>query len=282
MDAQLTAALAPNFWQRVLDCAEQLTTQVGKRLLADFQPAQALLRQAEEKSDGSLVTRSDQWADQTLRAGIAETFPDHGLLSEEGTHTLPAGDWCWVIDPIDGTTNFARGIPIWAICLGLLYRGQPVFGYVYLPALNQAFHGFWQAPGQADSAFLNGQPITTRPDAPGGNQFFSLCARSIAVLKTPFPCKIRMLGATSYNFLIVAAGATLGGVEATPKVWDLVAVYPIVRAAGGSWVNLKGGEPFPLQPERDYGGVPYPTLVTARVELEELFQPLVAAGLGLA
>jgi myo-inositol-1(or 4)-monophosphatase len=113
-------------WTQIIEFAEKTTAQVGVQLLTEFGQAQAV-----EKADGSLVTRSDRWADETLRQAIQQAFPTHGVLSEEVEHIFPEQDWCWVIDPIDGTTNFARGIPLWGISLGLLYRGTPVFGHVY-------------------------------------------------------------------------------------------------------------------------------------------------------
>ncbi|HEY9805771.1 MAG TPA: inositol monophosphatase family protein, partial [Candidatus Obscuribacterales bacterium] len=146
-----------DFWTKILDFAEATTARVGQQLLADFGQAQAA-----EKADGSLVTQSDQWADQELREAIAAAFPEHGVLSEEVEHIFPDTEWCWIIDPVDGTTNFARGIPLWAISLGLLYRGTPVFGYVHLPTLGQSFHGFWYGDSGLSGptgAFLNRQPI---------------------------------------------------------------------------------------------------------------------------
>lgn len=262
-----------DFWTTVVDFAQTLTTRVGKQLLIDFGHAQAT-----EKTDGSLVTQSDQWADQEIRAAIAHTFPDHGVLTEEAEHQFPGTDWCWVIDPLDGTTNFARGIPIWAVSLGLHYRGTPIFGYVYVPPLEQAFHGFWYGESGLDGpigAFLNQQPISSSADELTKNHFFSLCARSVSVMQNPFPCKIRMLGSAAYNLLTVAMGATLGGVEATPKVWDLAGVWPIIQAAGASWVSLHPEPLFPLKPEADYSEQPFPTLVVARSELVAIFQPLV-------
>lgn len=266
--------MAPeNFWTSILNFAQTTTAQVGRQLLMDFGQVQAA-----EKADGSLVTRADEWADQALCRAIATQFPDHGVLSEEANQVFPGTEWCWVIDPIDGTTNFARGIPIWGISLGLLYQGTPVFGLVHLPPLAQTFHGFDVAPGHDTGAFLNQQPLRTRPDSPGPNQFFSLCARSTSVLAQPgFPCKARMLGAASYNLLTVAVGITLGAVEATPKIWDIAAVWPILRAAGGVWVPLEPETIFPLQAGINYRDRPYPTLVVSRAELVPVFQPWVAS-----
>jgi myo-inositol-1(or 4)-monophosphatase len=262
-----------DFWTSILNFAQMTTDRVGAQLLADFGQAQAI-----EKKDGSLVTQSDQWADQVIRDAIATTFPTHGVLSEEVEHIFPAQEWCWIIDPLDGTTNFARGIPIWGISLGLLYQGTPVFGYVHLPPLQQSFHGWWLGNSGLDGpqgAFLNQRPIHSSVDRLTKNHFFNLCARSISVLQNPFPCKIRMLGVATYNLLTVAAGATLGGVEATPKIWDIAAVWAITQAAGAVWTALDQQAIFPLQVGQDYSDRPFPTLVVSRPDLVPIFQPLV-------
>lgn len=264
-----------DFWDKVLDFARVTANKVGTQLLQDFGQVTA-----DEKADGSLVTRSDKWADLEIGRAIAATFPDFGILTEEGEHTFPDNEWCWIIDPLDGTTNFARGIPIWGISLGLLYRGTPVFGYVYLPTLNQAFHACYyegsDLPSPPVGAFLNQRPIHTSADALSNNHFFSLCTRSWRVLQQGgFPCKIRMLGVASYNLLTVANGATLGAVELTPKIWDIAAVWVIVQAAGCTWHSLNPQAMFPLTPGKDYGSFSFPTLLVSRPELLPTFQPFV-------
>jgi myo-inositol-1(or 4)-monophosphatase len=259
-------------WTTLLDFASTTTARVGSQLLKDFGQVQA-----DQKADGSLVTQADKWADQEISDEIISTFPSHGILSEEGEHIFPSTEWCWVIDPLDGTTNFTRGIPLWAISLGLLYQGTPVFGYVYIPPLAQTFHGFWSGSSGlkiADQALLNNCLIQTSADPVSTNHFFSLCTRSTSIIQPSFPCKIRMLGVASYNFLTVAAGATLGAVEATPKIWDIAAAWVIVQAAGGVWVSLKRSV-FPLSVGQNYGNLSYPTLVVSRSELLPLFEPFV-------
>jgi myo-inositol-1(or 4)-monophosphatase len=262
-----------DFWTEILHFCETTTQRIGNHLIHEFGQVAAV-----EKADGSLVTRADQWADAELRSAIRQAFPDHGVLSEEAEHLFPGQDWCWIIDPIDGTTNFTRGVPLWGISLGLLYKGTPVFGYIAVPPIAQSFHGFWLGDSGLTGptgAFCNQQPIHTRSDPPSGNQLFNICARSTAVLHRPFPCKIRMLGVASYNLLTVAAGITLGGVEATPKIWDIAAVWAIAQAAGGVWVPLQSQPIFPLQVGVDYGDRPYPTLVVSRSDLIPVFRPLV-------
>ena len=126
-----------NNWQNILTFIQELTKYVGDRLLADFEQT----RVAITKDDGSLVTKSDRWADAYIKAALEKEFPDFGVLTEESTQVLPNCEWAWVVDPLDGTTNFARGIPIWGISLGLLHHGTPIFGYVAFPPLHQRLYG---------------------------------------------------------------------------------------------------------------------------------------------
>ena len=257
-----------DFWTTILDFSQTTTTRVGKQLMHDFGKVQA-----SQKADGSLVTQSDKWADQEIRDAIASTFSGYGILSEESDKIFPDAEWCWVIDPLDGTTNFTRGIPIWSISLGLLYRGTPIFGYVHVPPLNQTFHGFsagFSGLQTPTGAFLNNHPIHTSKDDPSGNHFFNLCSRSTGIIQPGFPCKLRMLGVASYNFLTVATGAVLGGIEATPKVWDIAGAWVILQAAGGSWISLKN-EPFPLLPGLDYSHISFPTMVVSDPKVESGF-----------
>ncbi|MEL6489312.1 MAG: inositol monophosphatase family protein [Cyanobacteria bacterium J06634_6] len=261
-----------DYWEQVTTFAKTATDEVGTHLMSAFGTATA-----EQKADGSLVTKYDKWADQELRDRIAAAFPNHGVLTEEAEHIFPGTDWCWVIDPIDGTTNFARGVPLWGVSLGLLYQGTPVFGHVYIPPVAQHFHGFFPDQSGLDmpsGAFMNGEIICTGEDCPSGSRLFSLCARSLKVLENPFPCKIRMLGVATYNILTVASGVSLGAVEATPKIWDIAAVWAITQAAGASWTDLNGKSAFPLEKGKDYSSHPFPTLVT-RPDLVAKFEPLV-------
>ncbi|MEO1148145.1 MAG: inositol monophosphatase family protein [Cyanobacteria bacterium J06638_22] len=262
------------FWDTVLAFCHATTTTVGEKLLQEFGQVQAI-----EKADGSLVTRADQWADGALREAIAQAFPNHGVLSEETTHVFPDTDWCWIVDPIDGTTNFTRGVPLWGISLGLLYQGTPVFGYVAVPPVQMQFYGYWYGTSGLSGptgAFRNGEAIAPSTARPSSNHLFNLCARSISVLKQDgFPCKIRMLGIATYNLLTVASGIALGGVEATPKIWDIAAVWAIAQAAGATWHSLNPDPIFPLIPGKNYGQVAYPTLLLSQASLLPTFLPLV-------
>lgn len=268
-------------WQTILPFIQELTKQVGDRLLRDFEQA----RVAIAKDDGSLVTQSDRWADAYIKAALAKEFPDHGVLTEESDQTLGDREWSWVVDPLDGTTNFARGIPIWGISLGLLHHGTPVFGYVAIPPLRQNIYGWADENGAA--AFCNAQPIHLSEVIPDpnalGNYFFSACSRSLAKMgRSKFPFKLRMLGVASYNILTVAIGSTIGAVEATPKIWDIAAAWVILKAIGAIWVPLEASQNiFPLEFGKDYSSRNFPTLVISHHQLlpmaQKITEPLISS-----
>ena len=259
------------FWQEVYNFCTQITQTIGERLLQDFAKLEPT-----RKADGSLVTQADKWADYELRLAIKQCFPTHGVLTEETEHILPSNDWCWVIDPIDGTTNFTRGIPIWGISIGLLYQGVPVFGFVHFPQIQQTYHGYFYGntglTGPKGS-FLNNTSIYTSSDDPSFNHVVALCNRSLGVLKQGFPCKVRITGVTSYDIVSVACGATLGAIEASPKIWDIAGAYPILKGAGGELINLDSSTKFPLRKGLNYGNVSFPCLAVAQQNLISIFQP---------
>ncbi|MBR8830534.1 MAG: Fructose-1,6-bisphosphatase/inositol-1-monophosphatase [Chroococcopsis gigantea SAG 12.99] len=262
-----------DFWSQILDFCHSSTKAVGEKLIVLSGKITAT-----KKNDGTLVTEADRIADAQLRSLITSTFPNHGVLTEETTHIFPDKDWCWIIDPIDGTTNFSHGLPIWGISLGLVYRGTPVFGFVYIPNLSKSYYGYWSDRDDLNiptGAYCNGESIHTSDALPDKNNLFNLCARSTKILAKPFPCKIRMIGVASYNILLVADGAALGGVEATPKIWDIAGVWPIIQAAGGCFISLGEENLFPLTVGENYRDKSYPCLVVARSELVPIFKPLV-------
>jgi myo-inositol-1(or 4)-monophosphatase len=140
-----------------------------------------------------------------------------------------------------------------------------------MPPLRQNIYGWSDEHGSA--AFFNDQPIhlpevSPDPDALG-NYFFSACSRSLEKMgRSKFPFKLRMLGVASYNILTVAIGSTIGAVEATPKIWDITAVWVILKAIGAIWVPLEASQNiFPLEMGKDYSSRNFPTLVVSHAEL---------------
>jgi myo-inositol-1(or 4)-monophosphatase len=268
-----------NDYQTTLTFIQKLTQEVGDRLLSDFEEA----RVAISKDDGSLVTKSDRWADAYIKAALEKEFPEYGVLTEESNQTLGAQEYSWVVDPLDGTTNFARGIPIWGISIALLHQGTPIFGYVAMPPLRQNIYGWCDQNNS--QAFFNGiqlhlPEISPDPNALG-NYFFSSCSRSLEKMgRSQFPFKLRILGVASYNIVTVALGSTIGAIEATPKIWDIAAVWVILKAIGAIWIPLEktlelSPEIFPLQSGKDYSQRNFPTLVVSHSQLVDVIEMIV-------
>jgi myo-inositol-1(or 4)-monophosphatase len=223
------------------------------------------------KADGSLITACDRWSDATLVSGLNELFPQEGVLSEEGQQTVPHTPNYWVVDPLDGTTNFAAGIPYWAISLARFENGLPVLAILDVPPLRQRIvairhQGAWRNGKALQPPFLHAHPAGCA----------SLCSRSIGVLqKLPdqrFPGKIRLLGVASLNLVSVAMGQTVAALEATPKIWDLAAAWLVLTELHCPlrWLVLT--------PERIPGGTDlsqtdFPVLVADRPETLNSFMP---------
>ena len=262
-----------HFWFQVYNFCRQVTQDVSRKLVVDFGQLEA-----SQKEDGSLVTEADQWADREIRQAIKQCFPTHGVLTEETEHILPPNDWCWVIDPIDGTTNFTHGVSVWGISIGLLYKGTPVFGFIHFPPIEQTYHGYYYGDTGLtgpQGSFLNNRPISTSSANANSSQVFTVCTRSLRVINEQFPCKVRVTGVTSYDLSLIACGATIGTLERSPKIWDIAGGYPILKGAGGIFISLQEhNQLFPLIQGVNYGKVAFPCLAIAHENLHPQFYPL--------
>ena len=244
-----------------------LIDQVADRQRADFGRMSSSL-----KPDGSLITACDHWSDATLVRGLNELFPGDGVLSEEGSKAVPSTPAYWVVDPLDGTTNFAAGIPYWAISLARFEGGVPVLAVLDVPPLRQRIVAV-----RGRGAWRNGkalQPPSSRPAQPVGCA--SLCSRSIQVLQRlpqrRFPGKIRLLGVASLNLVSVAMGQTVAALEARPKIWDLAASWLVLSELGCSlrWLER---DPAHVSSGSDLSQADFPVLVADRPETLDLFLP---------
>ena len=216
---------------------------------------------ARRKADGTLVTRADEEIDSLISQCIGERFPDHGILSEEQiTCYDPAPRYTWVIDPIDGTTNYARGLPLWGISVALLEHGSPVVGVIDFPAMHERFSAV-----RHGSAMRNGKVIQTDSHAELDNtHLLTQCSRTQRRYRVDVPLKRRLLGSVTVHLTRVAAGSALAAIEATPKVWDLAAAALVLEEAGGVLSLISGDQPFPLDDAPlDYANKSLPTIAAA-------------------
>lgn len=246
----------------MLQFASDLARQTGQLLLGyyDHRGSQVSL-----KTDRTVVTEADLAADQLIAAALQAAYPDDLLISEEKGTSLPAGASgpTWVVDPLDGTTNFSLGLPVWGVSIARIENGWPQLGALYFPLLDELY-----AAQLGLGATLNGEPIQVKPPMPDQpTAFFACCGRTHRRYVVKVPYKPRILGSAAYSFCAVARGAAVLGFETTPKLWDLAAAWLLLQEAGGAVEIYAGSPPFPLLAGQEFAQIPYPTLFAATPEL---------------
>ncbi|MCB9160023.1 MAG: inositol monophosphatase [Caldilineaceae bacterium] len=255
--ARIAAALSPDELNAYREFALATAREAGDLAAASFGHATA-----ERKADGSLVTQVDKACDRLIARRIHAAYPSHAVLSEEqDTSYDPANTFTWVVDPIDGTTNYARGLPIWGVSIALMFEGMPVVGAVVFPLLHEEFSAAHKLGATAGTATIHASTV----EIPDDESFVMTCTRTPKQHHLKTPLKARILGAAAYHLAKVADGTGLASVEATPKIWDLAAVDVIVREAGAILELQDGGAAvFPIPPERlDYGHHDMPIVAAA-------------------
>ena len=248
-----------------LSFAQGLAAEAGGLITGYFRRTSA-----RRKSDGTLVTDADERANDLIVNAIQTAWPGHAILSEEGDTTYdPTVEYTWVIDPLDGTTNFARGFPIWGVSIALLQTGAPVVAVVDFPLLREVYRA--TAGG---GAFCNDEALETDQAAGIDNQhIFTQCTRTRRRLRIQSPLKARMLGSAAYHLLAMARGSSLVAVESTPKVWDLAGAVLVAQEAGGVVEGLDGSALFPLPAQAmDYAAISRPTLAAANRQVWDEFR----------
>lgn len=198
------------------------------------------------KADGSLVTAADLAADRLIAERLAAACPGDAILSEESA-TRFAGGRTWVVDPLDGTSNFAAGLPIWGVTLALVEGGVPTVGVSLFPRLGLDVTAI--AGGGAWSGARRLHRPTADPAAARGlgpDDLVAQCSRTAAGRSLDIPSTRRSLGSTAYHLAMVATGACRASVTAAAGIWDVAAGWLLVTEAGGTISDLAGASPWPL------------------------------------
>jgi len=246
-----------------LEFAVDLSRRTGSLLLEYFSP-EGLTPTL--KADKTVVTEADLAADRLISSAISQHFPQEAIISEELQPELSAhSPAVWVVDPLDGTSNFSLGLPIWGISIARVVGGIPNIAVVNFPAIGE----FYTAElGQG--ARLNDNSIRVKPPIPGQpTSFFSCCARTFRRYEVNLRYKCRVLGSAAYTWCAVARGTAVIGFEATPKIWDLAGGWLVVQEAGGAIAAYDEVQAFPLVVGWDYRQRNFPTLMAASPELLE-------------
>jgi len=230
----------------ILQMVESIARQAGAVLMTGY----GNVRHIRQKGVIDLVTEFDKRSEEVILSFIQREFPDHAVLAEESGHNNTISEYQWVIDPLDGTTNYTHGIPIFSVSIGLLKNNVPLVGVVYDPFRNEMF-----SAELGRGATLNNQPIHVSSRMDLGQ----------AVISTGFPYDVRTnprnnlaqfvqfqlrtqavrhLGSAALDCTWTAMGRLDGYWEFGVKPWDIGAGALIALEAGGRVTFVNGDDNF--------------------------------------
>ncbi len=226
-------------YSKELECALKIVRASEKVTLKYFR---SRLR-VDYKSDRSPVTIADKKCEKFLIGELSRKFPHHGFYGEEFGESAVGKEFRWIIDPIDGTRNFTRGIPFWGTLCGLEHEGEMVAGIMFLPALKSIYYA-----SKHHGAFKNGKRIrvsTIRTLEKAGIVFGGLSyfvgthyeRRFLDIVKSSY--HDRGFG-DCFGYTFVAEGSAEAMVDPIVKPWDVAAIKPIIEEAGGVFTDFEG------------------------------------------
>ncbi len=201
----------------------------------------------EIKGDLTPVTAADRGAEELLRRMIQARFPAHGILGEEFGPERTDAEFVWVLDPVDGTKSFVTGVPLFGTLIALLHHGQPVLGCIHQPILRQLMIG------DGVTTTLNGATVRCRPTRTLAESTLLTCdwvnpsvhqngpafdglSRAVKLARTWGDC---------YGYLLLASGWADVVVDPIMNPWDIAALVPVVRGAGGIITDWQGSAAYP-------------------------------------
>ena len=197
--------------------------------------------------NNQVLTETDIEIGKYVVSEIQKSFPEHNIIDEEAGVIDKKSDFTWVVDPIDGTSNFASGLPTYGVMIGLLKQDRPIAGGVALPEFNEIYMA-----EKGQGATLNGQPIRVTSEADplsslvaygiDGHQENPAMTRDEVALLGEIILNIRNLRTTNsaYDMAHVVDGKYGAFLNRTTKIWDNVAIHPIVEEAGGIVTDFWG------------------------------------------
>lgn len=221
------------------DFAAELAWQAGKLTLRHFQTDLT----PELKADQSPVTVADRASERLMRELIEARYPGHSVLGEEEGETRTGATYRWILDPIDGTKTFVRGVPLFAVLVGLERDGEMIVGAINVPAL-----GDFLVAARGEGCTWNGRrahvsPVSSLRDA------LLLCTdvesmepygRAAAYRRLVAATKMRRTWGDSYGYVLVATGRAEVMLDPQMSPWDCAALLPVLQEAGGSFTDWRG------------------------------------------
>jgi histidinol phosphatase-like enzyme (inositol monophosphatase family) len=230
--------MAPTVDPELLDAAVDMARRAGELTLGHFR---APNRAVDQKDAGTPVTAADRGAERLLRELIDERFPDDTIIGEEEAEHTGTSGRRWVLDPIDGTKAFTRGVPLYSTLLAFEDEHGPAIGVINLPALGEAVYA-----GRGLGCFSNGVPVHVSDVATVDGSYLSSSSFShwdedalLAVKRGG--AELRTWG-DGYGFALVATGRMDAMVDPSAAYYDLAAMPVILHEAGGRFTDVSGGE----------------------------------------
>jgi histidinol phosphatase-like enzyme (inositol monophosphatase family) len=225
--------------QSLMQAAAEVARLAGRFALESF----GSNLDVEAKLDGSPVTAADRGAEQLAREWIEQRFPDDGILGEEFGLVRPDAARRWILDPIDGTQSFIRGVPLWGTLVAVAERDEVLAGAAFFPVVDEI-----AAAGRACGCWWNGRACavstvselaratvlatdTRFPERRARRDAWDSLAREAAVARTWGDC---------YGYLLVATGRAEAMVDDVVSAWDAAAIVPIIEEAGGVLTDWTG------------------------------------------
>jgi len=218
-----------------LEFAIALARSAGVRARTSFASIESLTIQSKGHQD--LVSNADKETEAYVREEIAKAYPDDGIVGEEEARKPGTSGWDWVIDPIDGTANFVRGIPAWCVIIACTFEGRAMVGVISEPCTEETF---WAERGRG--AHLNGKPIQVSRSVSlsDGSVGASFNNRTNAMNVVPVIADLISQGGMFYRnasgglmLAYVAAGRLIGYLEEHMNAWDCLAGLLMIEEAGG-------------------------------------------------
>jgi len=241
--------------------AAEIAIEAGQILFSFF--GKQIQTEYKDKNKTDPVSEADWESQRYLTDRIKKKFPDHGILGEEILKKAKGNDenskdkmtdYLWVLDPLDGTKNFLNGISIWGCSVGLLFKGEPIAGAIFLPEPTGKDDFLIYKASLGEGAFLGNERINvTMEEKPSRKKTISLPGsywnqfKTIGGLKNNMG-EIRTTGSISFDFAMVARGGLHYALFGVPSIWDVAAGIIIVKEAGGLALQQKSifkkWEPF--------------------------------------
>ncbi|GIO52112.1 inositol monophosphatase family protein [Paenibacillus cineris] len=264
--------------QRIIEEAKQLAVAAAKEAGAIAKDYFDKLEKVDQKGDnGDFVTVVDHLAEERILEHIRSKFPDHRIRAEESGDHGRRSDWLWLVDPLDGTNNYAIGLPAFSCSITLMHQGQPVVAVVYEPMIDRLF-----VSTRNGGATCNGQPVTNGP-APAFNKATVAWIQGHVVGSDDRAIRLRnhvdlhtkrmmRLWAPTLQWCMLARGNIDAIILYNSEGEDLYSGVLIAKEAGMLVMDFEG-KPFDAMTEEPY-------LIACHPELRDYFLNMVAEGLG--